>query len=95
MKEAICGVTRLPCSYCNPCCDHRIEGETKMNDNLKISVEIIPYTKDIDMDFEHPVHVKSVWNHDELVEIEHDGHSFIVGQSELDKAISRASHFRW
>ena len=71
------------------------EEDKEMNDTLKICIEFTPYTKDITLDFEHPVRVRSVWNHDELVEIEHDGHKFIVSQSEMDKAIGRASHFGW
>ena len=67
----------------------------EMNDNLKVCIELIPYTKDINLDFDNPVRVRSVWNHDELVEIEHQGHKFIVSESELTKAVSRASHFRW
>ena len=71
------------------------EEKEEMNDMLKVCIEITPYTEDISLDFNNPVRVRSVWGHDDLVEIEHEGHKFIVGQSELEKAASRASHFRW
>lgn len=76
------------------------EEEEEMNDNISVEVKINPYKyKDskvsITLDFDHPVHIRSVNNYDELVEIEHDGHTFIVSESELSKAISRCSHTRW
>ena len=76
------------------------EEEEEMNDNISVEVKINPYKyKDskvsITLDFDHPVHIRSVNNYDELVEIEHDGHIFIVSESELSKAISRCSHTRW
>lgn len=72
--------------------EHIIKEEKENMDSLRVCVEINSYTKDIDIDFDKPVRVRSVTNHDELVEIEHDGHKFIVKQSELEKAVRCASH---
>ena len=72
--------------------------EKEMNDNLDVKVTVTPYIFDgtnIEMDFDHKLIVRSVWNHDEIVELEHDGHSFCVAQSELEKAIRLCSHNRW
>ena len=68
-----------------------------MNDNLDVSVKLTPYTYNptIDLDFDHPVLVRSVWNEDKLVELEHDGHKFIVAGSELEKAIKCCTNNRW
>lgn len=74
------------------------EEEKDMNDNLDVKVVVTPYTFDgtsVNLDFEHKLIVRSVWNNDELVKLEHDGHSFYVAQSELEKAIRLCSHNRW
>lgn len=72
--------------------------EEKKMDNLKICIEITPYVKNynsgMELDFNHPVQVRSVSQHDELVEITYEGKSFFVSQSELNKAIDLATHFR-
>ena len=70
----------------------------KMNDNIDVRVKVIPYidkTGSIEMDFEHPLYVNSVWPHDELVELEHNGHKIIVSESELVKAAKLCSNNRW
>ena len=74
-----------------------IKQEDKKVDNLDVNVEINSYTYDssIHMDFQHKVKVHSVWGHDELVEIEHDGHKFIVAQSELEKAARLCANNSW
>lgn len=79
---------------------NRKEEIKEMNDNLDVNVKITPYCKDsntasIDLDFDHPVYIHSVWGYDELVELEHDGHKIIVSQSELEKAIRLCTHNRW
>lgn len=80
--------------------DSEKKEKKEMNDMLDVSVKITPYNKDpnttnIDLDFDHPLYIRSVWNYDELVELEHDGHKFIVSQSELEKAIRVCTHNRW
>ena len=76
------------------------EEENKDMDNLEVSVKICAYkdktdSTSIDMDFDHPLYVRSVWGHDHLVELEHDGHKFIVLQSELEKAARVCTHNSW
>ena len=47
------------------------------------------------MDFEHPLYVNSIFAHDELVELEHEGHRIIVSESELVKAAKLCANNRW
>ena len=69
--------------------------KAKMNDNIDVRVKVIPYTKDISLDFDNPLYVNSVWPHDELVELEHNGHKIIVSESELVKAAKLCANNRW
>ena len=69
--------------------------KAKMNDNIDVRVKVIPYTKDISLDFDNPLYVNSVWPHDELVELEHNGHKVIVSESELVKAAKLCANNRW
>ena len=79
---------------------NKTEEKKEMNDNLTVQVKITPYNKDpntsnIDLDFDHPLYIHSIYNYDELVELEHNGHKIIVSQSELEKAIRLCTHNRW
>lgn len=70
----------------------------KMNDSIDVRVKVIPYTDkkgSIDMDFDHPLYVNSIFAHDELVELEHEGHRIIVSESELVKAAKLCANNRW
>lgn len=69
--------------------------KAKMNDNIDVRVKVIPYTKDISLDFDNPLYVNSMWPHDELVELEHNGHKVIVSESELVKAAKLCANNRW
>ena len=69
--------------------------KAKMNDNIDVRVKVIPYTKDISLDFDNPLYVNSMWPHDELVELEYDGHKIIVSESELVKAAKLCANNRW
>ena len=76
------------------------EEENKDMDNLEVRVKINSYKRKnnsstVEMDFEKPLYVHSVWANDNLVELEHDGHKFIVTQSELEKAIRACTHNTW
>ena len=76
------------------------EEENKDMDSLEVRVKINTYKREengvlVDMDFDHPLYVHSVWSNDSLVELEHDGHRFIVTQSELEKAIRACTHNAW
>ena len=69
-----------------------------MNDSIDVRVKVIPYTDkkgSIDMDFDHPLYVNSVFAYDELVELEHEGHRIIVSESELVKAAKLCANNRW
>ena len=66
-----------------------------MNDNIDVRVKVIPYTEDISLDFDNPLYVNSMWPHDELVELEHNGHKVIVSESELVKAAKLCANNRW
>ena len=69
--------------------------KAKMNDNIDVRVRVIPYTKDISLDFDNPLYVNSIWPHDELVELEYNGHKVIVSESELVKAVKLCANNRW
>ena len=76
------------------------EEENKDMDSLEVRVKINSYKREkdstlVDMDFNNPLYVHSVWGNDNLVELEHDGHRFIVTQSELEKAIRACTHNAW